>query len=259
MPANIFSTVSGQGPVVILIHGLFGMGSNLGALARSLHDSFEVYSIDLPNHGRSDWIAPSGIPTMADAVVAWMDRQGIQSASFVGHSLGGKVAMEVALRHPERVSALVAADIAPVAYPAHHADEFAALEAVAGAQCQSRAEARDLMCRHLDDDTVVQFLLKSLTRDARGVYVWRFNLNEILKSYDAIRAGIEGDVSYTGPVLFIKGGDSSYVLEQHREKILALFPTVILKVMPGCGHWLHAQQPRLFNRLVGRFLEADTA
>ena len=97
--------------------------------------------------------------------------------------------------------------------------------------------------------------LKSLTRDTKGVYVWRFNLNEVLKSYDAIRAGIEGDVTYSGPVLFIKGGDSNYVLEEHRERVLALFPTVILKVMPGCGHWLHAQQPRLFNSQVGQFLE----
>ena len=244
-----------MGPDVVLIHGLFGMGSNLGTLARALQDRYRVHSVDLPNHGRSAWVAGADIPAMAQALLSWMDLQGLQSVSLVGHSLGGKVAMELSLRNPQRVTSLVAADIAPVAYPAHHRAEFAALAAVAEAQCQSRAAAGEIMSRFLEEDMVIQFLLKNLARQADGDYGWRFNLAEIVRGYDEIRAAIAAGAVYTGPVLFIKGGDSSYVQEQHRDSILTLFPGVVLKVMPGCGHWLHAQQPRLFNGLVRRFLD----
>jgi esterase len=255
MSVNIHSTVIGKGPDVVLIHGLFGMGSNLGALARALQERYTVHSVDLPNHGRSGWMAGADIPVMAKAVVSWMDDKGLGSVSLVGHSLGGKVSMELSLRNPQRVVALVAADIAPVAYPAHHRAELVALAAVAEAQCNSRAAAGEIMARYLEEDMVIQFLLKNLARQADGYYGWRFNLAEIVRGYDDIRAAIATGAVYTGPVLFIKGGDSSYIQEQHRDDILALFPGVVLKVMPDCGHWLHVQQPRLFNGLVRRFFD----
>ena len=134
MSVKIHSTVAGTGPDVVLIHGLFGMGSNLGALSRSLQDRYRVHSVDLPNHGRSDWLPSADIPGMARALLDWMDGEGLHSLALVGHSLGGKVAMELALTHPLRINALVVADIAPVAYPASHQAEFAALTAVAKAK-----------------------------------------------------------------------------------------------------------------------------
>lgn len=256
MSVKIHSTVAGDGPDVVLIHGLFGMGSNLGALSRSLQDRYRVHSIDLPNHGRSDWLSPIDIPAMARALIGWMDSQDLQSVALVGHSLGGKVAMELALRSPMRVNALVVADIAPVAYPPGHEAEFAALTAVSRTNCQSRVDAQLIMEEHLDQQMVIQFLLKNLARIEDGSYQWRFNLDGIMAGYESIRAPIEPSESFNSPVLFIKGGDSNYILERHRAKILALFPTAALKIMPGCGHWLHVQQPRLFNTLVGRYLDA---
>jgi esterase len=252
---KIHASVTGEGPNVILIHGLFGMGSNLGALARALRDRYRVHSVDLPNHGRSAWLVPADIPGMARALIAWMDQQEITSASLVGHSLGGKVAMEIALRQSERVDALVVADIAPVAYPEHHRNEFAALLAVDEAQCHSRAEARQIMAQYLTEDMVIQFLLMSLTRSPAGLYQWRFNLAEIIARYGAMRAAITPGETYGGPVLFIKGGDSNYIQDLHRDSTLSLFPSASMKVMPGCGHWLHSQQPRLFNAMVGRFFD----
>jgi esterase len=240
---------------VVLIHGLFGMGSNLGALSRELMLRYRVHSVDLPNHGRSGSMENADIPKMACALIDWMDQQGLKSASVLGHSLGGKVAMELALRSAERVSALVVADIAPVAYEVGHRREFAALAAVEQARCHSRSEAVNIMSQHLEEDMVVQFLLKNLTRNSDGVYEWRFDLAELVASYDAVRAAISPGDSYPGPVLFIKGGESSYIHEHHRDLIVSLFPAVSLKIMPGCGHWLHAQEPRLFNALVGRFLD----
>ncbi|MBT4520976.1 MAG: alpha/beta fold hydrolase [Halieaceae bacterium] len=254
MTVKLHWAETGQGATVIVLHGLFGMGSNLGALARSLQAEHRVYSVDLPNHGRSDWLSGADIPAMADCIGEWMDQRGLRKASFVGHSLGGKVAMEVALQHSRRVNALVVADIAPVSYEPHHDSVFAALDAVSSAHCESRAQAAVLMAEHVSEQMVIQFLLMSLQRNAEGLYHWRFNLEEIKNSYGAIRAGLGSNRTYTGPVLFVKGGESDYILESHRDPIRNMFPQSTLKIMRGCGHWLHAEQPRLFNSIVQRFL-----
>jgi esterase len=257
MVFNLHFTRSGTGPPVVLLHGLFGAGGNLGALARALQGSFEVYSLDLPNHGRSDWLQQADLSTQVDCLRQWMQEQQLPCASFVGHSLGGKVAMQLALGHPSLVTALVVADIAPVVYPPHHDAVFAALDAVVAGQCTSRAQAAELMVEHIEEEGVRQFLLMSLQRGADGIYRWRFNLEGIKAGYQAVRAAPLAEHAYPGPVLFIKGGESDYILERHRESILALFPGAKVKTMPGCGHWLHAQQPRLFNGIVSRFLQAQ--
>jgi esterase len=162
--------------------------------------------------------------------------------------------MQLALTQPGAVSALVVADIAPVDYPPHHDTVFAALDAVATAQCTSRQQAVDLMAVHLQEEQVIQFLLTSLRLDADGVYRWRFNLAELKRSYAAVRASPSAAGPYPGPVLFIKGGESDYIREEHRAQILRLFPAAEMKIMPGCGHWLHAERPDLFNSLARRFL-----
>jgi esterase len=238
---------------------LFGSGNNLGALARSLQDRYAVHSLDLPNHGRSDWADCADLPAMAEAVGDWMHHHGVPRAGFVGHSLGGKVAMQLALKYPERVSALVVADIAPVEYPAHHDQVFAALEAVDAAACESREAAAALMAAHLEEKDVIQFLLTSLQRDSDGTFRWRFNLRGLQENYSALRSAPTAASVYRGPVLFIKGGESSYITSAHRGRILSLFPAAEVRIMPGCGHWLHAQHPVLFNGIVGRFLDAQSS
>ena len=248
-------STTGEGPPVVLMHGLFGSGGNLGALARSLASHYTVLSLDLPNHGRSGWLERASLARMADAVVGWMDEQSIACAALVGHSLGGKVAMEIALGEPDRCAAAVVADIAPVSYPPHHDQVFAALDVVHEARVHSREQAAQLMADHLTEEGVIQFLLMSLQRAEGGVYDWRFNLEGIKRDYAAVRAEPDVESPFTGPVLFVKGGDSDYILPEHRERVLTLFPRADVKVMPGCGHWLHAQQPALFNSIVGRFLQ----
>jgi esterase len=257
MALKLHFSRTGEGPPVVLLHGLFGAGGNLGALARALQDRFDVYSVDLPNHGRSDWLANADLPAMAEAVRQWLDEQSLASVHVIGHSLGGKVAMQLALAHPARIASIVVADIAPVEYPPHHDSVFAALDAVVAGQCDSREAAAQLMAAHLEEEGVIQFLLMSLQRGPDGIYDWRFNLAGIKAGYQAVRAAPLSAQAYAGPALFIKGGDSNYIREQHRQTILALFPTAAVKVMPGCGHWLHAQQPRLFNGIVSRFLQVQ--
>ena len=259
MSAKIHSSGIGQGPSVVLLHGLFGSGNNLGALARSLQGRFQVHAVDLPDHGRSDWQDRSDLASTAAGLRHWMQHQGIQSARFVGHSLGGKVAMQLALDHPSLVEALVVADIAPVAYPPGHDAVFAALEAVVARHCRSREEAAEVMAEHLQEADVIQFLLMSLRRGDDGSYTWRFNLEGIRAGYASLRDAPEANAPYSGPVLFIKGGDSDYIREAHRTHIRALFPAAQVKIMPGCGHWLHAERPSLFNGIVGRFLQDAAA
>ena len=255
MSVHLHFSRTGEGPAVILLHGLFGSGNNLGALARALQDRFTVHSVDLPNHGRSEWLEEAGLEAMADCLAQWMMHHGLNGARLVGHSLGGKVAMQLALSRPRHVAALVVADIAPVGYPPHHDDVFAALDAVAAGSCQSRQEAARMMAEHVTEEEVNQFLLASLQRGPDGFYRWRFNLDGIKRGYGAVRAEPEAAAPYQGPVLFIKGGESDYIREEHRTHILRLFPQAGMKIMPGCGHWLHAQRPSLFNSLVSRFLQ----
>jgi len=254
---GLFVRSAGEGPAVVLLHGLFGSGANLGALSRSLRDAYSVYSPDLPNHGRSDRLAAPDLPGMAAALGHWMDREGLDRVHLVGHSLGGKVAMQCALGDPARVASLVVADIAPVAYPPRHDGVFAALAAVAEGQCVDRAAAADAMARHVQDEAVIGFLLASLQRGAGGTMEWRFDRRGIESAYPALLAAPAGGSPYAGAVLFIKGGDSDYILEDHRPAITTLFPAATVTVMPGCGHWLHAERPELFNGIVRRFLDGQ--
>jgi esterase len=258
--SKLHASSAGKGPPVILLHGLFGAGNNLGAVARSLQDRYRVHCLDLPNHGRSPWLEThSDLADMADCVRDWLIHHGLHSVRILGHSLGGKVAMQLALARPELVEALVVADIAPVSYPRRHDTVFAALDAVAQSGCRSRQEAAQIMDGFLEEKDVIQFLLSSLRREEDGAYRWRFNLEGLKRDYGAVLQAPPAAGPYRGPVLFVKGGQSDYVQASHRSHILALFPKVELKVMPASGHWLHAQQPALFNGIVGRFLDAQAS
>ncbi len=256
METTLHDSVIGEGPDVVLLHGLFGMGSNLGALARSLQDRYRVHSVDLPDHGRSNWLDEASIPAYARAVAAWMDARHLDEAILFGHSLGGKVAMQLALDDPGRVQRLVVADIAPVRYPSSHDAVFEALHAVASNACHSRSDAAALMARHLKEDMVIQFLLLSLKRDDDGIYRWRFNRNGLRDGYQALREPPESEGAFDAPALFIAGELSDYLTQEHEAAVADLFPRARITRMADCGHWLHAEKPAEFNALVGDFLDA---
>ncbi|MBK6510551.1 MAG: alpha/beta fold hydrolase [Haliea sp.] len=167
---------------------------------------------------------------------------GLSRAHFVGHSLGGKVAMELALQQPGRVSSLTVADIAPVAYQAHHNAVFAALEAVATRPCTSREEAGARMAQHLDEDSVIQFLLSSLQRDAQGHYHWRFDLSGLRAAYSGAVGCTRGWPDLCRPGAAYQGRRVRYIQPQFWPAVQQLFPAATLEVMPGCGHWLHTRE-----------------
>lgn len=239
-------------PAVILLHGLFGMGSNLANLAKTLAPFATVYSVDLPNHGRSPRTDSVSYPSQSEQLLQWMDSQNLNSAYCVGHSMGGKVAMQLALTAPQRVAALVVLDIAPVEYPPAHDEVLAALQQVPLASLQSRQDAERSLATTLTDASVRGFLLKSLYRNADGQFSWRFNLPLIAAQYQDLRAGLTGE-AYQGKVLFIRGEQSGYIRPQNYAQMQALFPNGELKTVQGAGHWLHADKPVAVNRLVSGF------
>ena len=251
----LHAQVTGQGPPVLLLHGLFGMGSNLGGIARALAPAYEVHQLDLPNHGRSPWTASMTLSDLAAAVVAYANAQRLPALRVLGHSLGGKVAMQLALDAPARVASLVVADIAPVGYAPSHDGVFAAIEAVTRVGPKSRSEAGDCLREHLREEAVVQFLLLSLARDAAGVYQWRFNAAVLREQYGALRAAPIGN-PWPGFALFIYGELSNYVDETGRGAARRLFPAARFEAIAGAGHWLHAEKPKAFNTAVLAFLQA---
>jgi len=248
----------GHGEAVLLMHGLFGSAANLGALARHLQGAYRTISLDLRNHGKSPWHRSMSYPEMAADVIDLLDRLQLARASLVGHSMGGKVAMQVALQHPQRVSAVVVGDISPASYPPRHAAVLQGLEAVARTRPATRAEAEKLLAESVLDAGTRSFLLKSLRREGDNRFDWAFNLEAIARGYANLMRAVEG-TPFDGPALFIKGALSDYLQKDHRAKVLELFPAAELKVIPGAGHWLHADKPALFNGIVSRFLERHQA
>lgn len=244
--------VAGEGKPLVLLHGLFGSLENLGAIARLLASEFTVYSVDLPNHGRSSHNSGVDLAFMADAVWQWMAQEGLPGAGIVGHSLGGKVAMEVALAHPDHIAKLVVIDVAPVPYPPRHHDVFAGLNAIRPAELASRAEAEAFMAPHVKEPAVRSFLLKNLVKGEEG-FRWRMNLKDIQREYPKLIDENRADGVFEAPVLFLKGEASDYILPDYHEAITGRFPAAQFKVIADTGHWLHAEKPELVATLIRKF------
>lgn len=243
---------------VILLHGLFGMAANLGPLARELARDYRVLLPDLRNHGRSFHRPGMDYPSLAADVLALMDACDVGSAALVGHSMGGKVAMQAALDNPERVERLLVADIAPVAYMPHHARLFAALREAGADGLADRRATQRILEGHIAEPGVVALMLMNRAQREDRSWFWRFDLDAIERGYADILAAPRAEKPYAGPVLFIKGELSDYILPAASEPTRALFPQARLKVIAGAGHWLHAEKPAVFLRLTRDFLAATS-
>lgn len=246
----------GQGPTIILLHGLFGDHQNLTNLGRQLAEAgYRVVRADLRNHGRSDWYDSMTLKEMADDLEALRIELGLQQIALVGHSLGGKVAMTYAQAYPEPVSALVVADIAPVGYEPRHQLILTTLSALKPESLGSRKEAQDRLQQAGIDTGTSAFLLKNLVPLEGGGFRWQVNLDAIMADYPHIIGPLPDAVPFTGPTLFIKGELSDYLLPHHQGEVKRRFPNAQARVIQGAGHWLHAEKPRLFNGQVLRFVQ----
>lgn len=245
--------VTGEGEPLIILHGLFGMLQNWNNPSKTLSQQYQVIAVDLRNHGRSPHCDEVSYSLMAADIIALMDHLNLPSAHILGHSMGGKVAMQLALNHPERINKLIVVDIAPVLYTPHHDDVFQGLFGVDLTTIKSRGDADKALAQHVDDAAVRAFLLTNLYRTEDQQFSWRMNLDALHKQYANISAAPEGP-HYKQPVLFIKGANSDYLIPAYREAVLSLFPQADYKVIMGAGHWPHAEKPAEFTKIVMDYL-----
>ena len=239
---------------VILVHGLFGSLDNLGILARDLVSDHDIVQVDMRNHGLSPRSPEMTYAAMAQDLIDTLDDRQIEKATFIGHSMGGKAVMALSAVAADRIDGLVAIDIAPVDYQVRRHDEiFAAINAVTAAAATSRQQAAVIMREHLQEEAVIQFLLKSFV-DGQ----WRFNVPVLWDQYPNI-VGWEAIPAWPHPALFIPGGNSSYVTDAYRDTLLAQFPQSRAHVIAGAGHWVHAEKPEAVLRAIRRYLSTRQA
>ncbi|MBP2170339.1 esterase [Erwinia toletana] len=233
---------------ILLIHGLFGSLDNLGGLARGLKTDRPVLQVDVRNHGLSARSEQMNYRVMAQDMLDTLDAQGIDKVSVVGHSMGGKIAMTLAALAPQRVEQLVMIDIAPVDYQTRRHDAiFAAINAVTAAGVTLRSQAAEVMRGHVDEEGVIQFLLKSFHEGE-----WRFNVPVLWDNYTTI-SGWEVLPAWPHPALFIRGELSPYLDDIHRQAVISQFPQARAHVIAGAGHWVHAEKPDAVLRAIRRF------
>ncbi|MGL4735587.1 MAG: alpha/beta fold hydrolase [Enterovibrio sp.] len=250
-------TTSGYGPPLLLLHGLFGAKENLNLLAKKLSDHFLVYQVDLPNHGQSFKTDDMSYNAQARHLATFIEKQlKVDKLHVVGHSMGGKATMMLALQSPQLVEKVVALDMAPVVYRTHHHNAiFAALHDVQRARITSRAQADPHFAKHNVAPSIRQFLLKSLHQQPDGSYDWRFDLHNLSRCYPQILDWQPAPHSqFAGPVLFIKAANSDYLQSAHQSAILRQFPNAKAHIVANTSHWLHAEQPQKVYEIIRQFL-----
>ncbi|MFP8966404.1 alpha/beta fold hydrolase [Pokkaliibacter sp. CJK22405] len=243
----------GHGQPLVILHGLFGSLDNWNSITRQLAEHYDVISVDLRNHGRSFHAEPHDYSSMSSDVLALLDALQLESILLMGHSMGGKAAMQLAMQHSERIARLIVVDIAPVDYPRHHDDVFSGLNSLNLSELKSRSAADKALTPFIDDMSVRQFLLRSLYKNDEGKFAWRFNLQQLESDYRFISKAPEGE-NYAGPALFIKGANSHYLKQEYASAVTRRFPDASYKIIQDTGHWPHAEKPELFLSVVERFL-----
>lgn len=242
-------------PTVVFLHGLFGQGRNFNGIAKALLPDARSILVDLPDHGRSPWTERVDLEAWADDVAATIREAAQTPVNLVAHSLGGKVAMLLALRHPELVSKLVVVDISPV--PSRTVGQFehllGALATLDLGTLAGRGDADAELAPLIPDATVRAFLLQNLHRDGDR-WAWRANLTSLRDSLDVIGGFPATDATFDGPVLWVLGERSDYVTDDDAAAMRALFPRTVTVTVKGAGHWVHSEQPQAFALTLRRFL-----
>ena len=244
----------GQGDPVIILHGLFGTLDNWQTIAKKLAENYSVYIIDQRNHGRSPHVPGLSYPLMAEDLAEFMEQNWIYKAHIIGHSMGGKTALQFALNYGDMVDKLVIVDIGTQKNEAGHQQIFEALLGLDLNKIESRKDADFKLKTLVPDFGVRQFLLKNLTRTKEGQYQWKMNLEAINENYPNILEAVSGDEVFEGPSLFIKGGNSNYIDENEFSVIQKDFTNAKLISIPNTGHWVHAEAPKELLSEVESFL-----
>lgn len=238
-------------PRLLIAHGLFGSARNWGVIAKRLSDAYQVTAVDMRNHGDSPHAPTQSYPDMAADLAQVLEGTG--PAHVLGHSMGGKSAMVLAMTRSDLVEKLVIADIAPVGYRHTQSHLIAAMRRIDLAAVKTRADADAQLAQEVDDPGIRAFLLQSLDVQARQ---WRLNFDVLEAEMGKIIGFPEVTGRFDGPTLFLSGASSDYVQPGHRPQIKTLFPKARFAKLPGAGHWLHAEKPREFEAALRVFLSA---
>jgi len=266
--SDLHFTKLGAGHPLIILHGLYGSGNNWLSIARKLAGICEVYLLDQRNHGRSPHSSEHNYKVLMEDLGQFMDEQELSKAMLLGHSMGGKTAMFMATHHPERVSRLIVADMSPLPYTreGERADHIVgheyimnALKALDLSKLTNLREADEKLEAAFPESRMRQFLTKNLSKTKSGSYYWQLNLDGLMKNLHSLADGLGPEYFTSGgfrqyPVLFIKGANSHYIGETDEKAIKNLFPNSNLVSIRDAGHWLHAEQPEIFVKIVRKFM-----
>lgn len=243
----------GEGKPLLILHGFLGSLDNWQSVAKELAATYQVFILDVRNHGKSFHDPKHDYASMLEDIHYFINHLGLSEVSLIGHSMGGKIAMSFALKYPLLVSKLVVVDIAPKVYLPGHEDILLALSKVNPVELKSRQEAVDIISTYIHDPSVVQFLLKNLDRQTDGSFHWKMNLPVLIDQYiemlDFPSKGL-----FDGPSLFLKGEKSDYILPSDEENIFTLFPNAKIISIKNAGHWIHAENPEDFISETSNFL-----
>ncbi len=240
-------------PPLMMLHGLFGAASNLQIVGREIARHRPVILPDLRNHGRSPHADDVSYQAMAEDILRLMDHLDCDHADLLGHSMGGKVAMWLALNYPDRVNHLIVADISPVTYPNRFQQIIKAMQTVDLDRLGTRQQADESLAGYLSDAALRGYLLQNLVH-VDGHWSWRINLPQLASNIECIMEFPQTSAEYAKPVLFLKGENSDYISEMHEGTLYRLFPLAEIETVQNAGHWLYAEQPAFFTRMVCGFL-----
>ena len=251
----LYSKIEGSGKLLLILHGFLGMSDNWKTLGvQFASEGFEVHILDLRNHGRSFHSDEFSYELMVQDIVQYCKEHQLSNINIIGHSMGGKTAMLLAALYPELVEKLIVADIGPKYYAPHHQDILAGLNAVDFTLKPSRIEVEVTLSQYIPDFGTRQFLLKSLFWQEPGQLAFRFNLAVFNSKIIEIGVPLPVDLVFEKSTLFIRGGNSDYILNSDVPEIKEQFPNVRIETIPNAGHWLHAENPALFYELSLSYL-----
>lgn len=253
---ELFFRKYGSGQPIIILHGLFGISDNWVTHAKRLGEKYEVFIPDQRNHGQSPHHPEFSYFTLVSDLLEFMNQRQLEKAVLIGHSMGGKVAMNFALEYPHMVQKLVVIDISPRAYQLKntHQSILTAINSIDLNHVHARTEIEQILKNFLANERVRLFVLKNLYRKEKGLLDWRINISSITNNIDEIAAGLVYEGAYPGPTLFIKGADSDYITPQDEALILEYFPNSFIETIEGAGHWVHADAPGTLCKLLSSFL-----
>jgi len=251
----LYSKIEGSGKPLLILHGFLGMSDNwktLGTQYATL--GYEVHMLDLRNHGRSFHSNEFNYEAMAQDIVDYCHEMNLKNINIIGHSMGGKVAMLVAVEHPELINKLIVGDIGPKYYAPHHQEILEGLNAVDFSIKPSRNEVDILLTQYIPDFGTRQFLMKSLYWQTPEQLDFRFNLPVFNREIENIGTALPLNSRFDKPTLFINGGNSKYIIEEDKVGIRHHFQQAVFETIPNVGHWLHAEKPSLFYKITSSFL-----